>query len=95
MTTLTELEIFLVTVLPSLVAIGTILTATATIFKALGKLKDNESLKAERDALVEQNKLLVAEVRKSRKIMQLYIQKATKIVYDDITEVKNDEDLQN
>ena len=56
MITLTELETILIACLPSLTAIVSIVTAVSTIIKSLNKLKDNEALKQERDALLEQNK---------------------------------------
>lgn len=92
--TLTELEMLLVTALPSLTAIISIIFAVIEVLKSLNKLKDNEALKAERNALVEQNKVLVAECKKMRKQVALLIQKAVHIQYEDMTEVKNDEDLQ-
>lgn len=65
MITLTEIEAFLIAILPAVTSIATTITALVTIIKSLGKLKDNEKLKNERDALVEQNKTLVNEVKKS------------------------------
>lgn len=84
----------LVTALPSLTAIISIIFAVVEVLKSLNKLKDNEALKTERDALVEQNKVLVSECKKMRKQVALLIQKAVHIQYNDMTEVKNDKDLQ-
>lgn len=94
MITLTEFETILITCLPALTSILSIVSAVAAIFKALNKLKDNENLKQERDALYKQNKTLALECRKMRKTMSLYIEKATHIAYNDLTEVQNDEELQ-
>lgn len=91
---LTEIETILITCLPALTSIISIVSAVITIIKSLNKLKDNESLKQERDALAEQNKKVLAECKAMRKQVALYIQKATHIVYKDMTEVQNDEELQ-
>jgi cell division protein FtsB len=93
MITLTEIEAFLIAILPAVTSIATTITALITIIKSLGKLRDNEKLKTERDALVEQNKTLVNEVKKSQKMMAIYIEKAAHIVYNDLSEVKDDETL--
>lgn len=92
--TLTELEMILITALPSLTAIISIVFAVFEVIRSLNKLKDNEALKKERDELAEQNKVLIAECRKMRKQVALLIQKAVHIKYEDLTEVKDDEDLQ-
>ena len=94
MITLTELETILITCLPALTSIMATITAVATIIKSLNKLKDNEELKQERDVLREQNKLLLSEIKKSQKILSLFIEKTANIVYADLSEVQNDEDLQ-
>ena len=91
---LTELETLLIACLPALTSIISIITAVVTIIKSLNKLKDNEALKQERDALVEQNKVLVSEIKKSQKMLSLFIEKAAHIVYADLSEVQNDKDLQ-
>lgn len=91
---LTELETILITCLPALTSIISIITAVKTVLNSLSQLKDNKELKAERDALVEQNKVLVAECRKMRKQTSLLIQKVSHIVYEDLTEVKDDQELQ-
>lgn len=91
---LTELEMLLITALPSLTAILSIIFAVVEVLKSLGRLKDNEALKAERDALAEQNKVIIEECKKMRKQVALFIQKAVHIEYKDMTEVKNDTDLQ-
>lgn len=90
----TEIEAILIACLPALTSVISIITAVSSVLKSLNSLKDNEKLKAERDAIAEQNKNLLSEMRKQRKLMALYIEKAVKIHYDDITEVRNDEDLQ-
>lgn len=95
MITLTEIETILITCLPALTAILSIVTAVSTIIKSLNKLKDNESLKQERDALAEQNKKVLAECKAMKKQIALYIEKATRVTYEDLTEVHNDKDLQN
>ena len=94
MITLTEFETILIACLPALTSILSIVSAVVAIFKALNKLKDNENLKAERDALVEQNKVLLSEMRKQKKQITLLVEKVTKIAYKDMTEVQNDKDLQ-
>ena len=94
MITLTEIETILIACLPALTSIVSILTAVTTIIKSLNKLKDNEELKAERDALAEQNKKVLAECKVMKKQIALYIEKASKIAYNDMTEVKDDKDLQ-
>lgn len=94
MITLTELETILITCLPALTSIAAVITAVAAIIKSLNKLKDNEELKQERDVLREQNKLLLSEIKKSQKILSLFIEKTANIVYADLSEVQNDEDLQ-
>ena len=91
---LTELETILITCLPALTSIVSIITAVKVIINSLATLKDNKEIKAERDALVEQNRVLVAECKKMTKQTALLIQKASHIVYEDLSEVKNDKDLQ-
>lgn len=92
--TFTEIEALLIACLPALTSVISIITAVLTVLKNLNSLKDNEKLKAERDAVAEQNKILLSEMRKQRKQIALYIEKAVKIHYNDMTEVQNDEDLQ-
>lgn len=94
MITITELETILITCLPALTSIMAVITAVATIIKSLNKLKDNEELKQERDVLRDQNKVLLSEIKKSQKMLSLLIEKAANIVYADLSEVQNDEDLQ-
>lgn len=94
MITLTEIETILIACLPALTSIVSILTAVTTIIKSLNKLKDNEELKAERDALAEQNKKVLAECKVMKKQIALYIEKAIKVAYNDMTEVQDDKDLQ-
>lgn len=91
---LTELETILITCLPALTAIVSIITAVKVIINSLATLKENQEIKAERDALVEQNRVLVAECKKMTKQTALLIQKACHIVYEDLSEVKNDKELQ-
>lgn len=94
MITLTEIEAILIACLPALTAIVSIITAVKTIINSLNKLKENESLKQERDALLEQNKKVIAECKAMKKQIALYIEKASHIIYNDMTEVQNDKDLQ-
>lgn len=94
MITLTEIEAILITCLPALTAIVSIVTAVKTIINSLNKLKENESLKQERDALVEQNRKVLAECRAMKKQIALYIEKATHIVYKDLSEVQDDKEIQ-
>lgn len=94
MINLTEIQTILITCLPALTAIGSIITAVATITKTLNKLKDNESLKQERDALAEQNKKVLAECKAMRKQIALYIEKASHVIYSDMSEVRNDKEIQ-
>lgn len=70
---LTELETLLITCLPALTSIASIIAAVTTIVKSLNKLKDNEELKAERDALAEQNKKVIDECKAMKKQVALYI----------------------
>lgn len=90
---LTEIEALLIACLPAITSIISIISAAIAIIKNLNKLKDNKNLKAERDALAAQNQVLLAEVRKQKKLMALFIEKVVKIKYGDLTEVQNDEDL--
>ena len=94
MITLTEIEAILIACLPALTAIVSIVSAVKTIIKSLDKLKENESLKQERDALLEQNKKVLAECRAMKKQIALYIEKASHIVYKDLSEVQNDKEIQ-
>lgn len=94
MITLTALETILITCLPALTSILSILSAVVAIIKSLNKLKDNEQLKLERDALKEQTEKVLAECRLMKKQIALYIEKTGKVVYNNITEVQNDKDLQ-
>lgn len=94
LTTLTELEAILISCLPALTSVIANFSLLITFIKALNKLKDNEEIKKERDELVKQNKALLNECKKMRKQMALYIEKAVKIHYEDMTEVQNDKDLQ-
>lgn len=91
---LTEIETLLIACLPALTSIVSIITAVATVIKSLNKLKDNELLKQERDQLAEQNKRVLAECKAMRKQIALYIQKASHVVYNDLSEVQNDKELQ-
>lgn len=95
MTLFTNLETLLVSLLPAITAIATIITAYVKIKQSLGQLKENESLKQERDALIEQNKVATAELRQTKKMIALYLEKATHIALKDMSEVKNDTELQN
>ncbi len=91
---LTQLETILITCIPSLASILSIFAAVVSIFKSLNRLKDNEEIKAERDALKAQNEGLLAECRKMRKQTALLVQKVTHVVYNDLSEVQNDKELQ-
>lgn len=91
---LTELETILITCLPALTSIISIITAVKTVIKSLSQLKENQEIKAERDALVEQNKVLVSECRQMRKQTALLIEKVAHVVYEDLSEVRNDKALQ-
>ena len=93
-TTLTELEAILITCLPALTSIISVISVAITIVKNLKTLKDNQELRAERDALMEQNQLMVDEMKKSQKMLALFIEKAAHVVYGDLSEVQNDKDLQ-
>lgn len=95
MINLTELETILITCMPAIVSVITSLSSVITFLKSLKKLKDNEELKAERDALVEQNKVLLTEMKKQQKLVKLLIQKTCKVHYEDLSEVKNDKELQD
>lgn len=94
MINLTELETILITCLPAIVSVITSLSAVFTFLKSLTKLKENEELKAERDALAEQNRILMKEMKKQQKLFKLLIQKTCKVHYEDLSEVKDDEELQ-
>lgn len=95
MVDLTLIEAAFIAALPTISSVIAIITTVIKIRKDFEKLKDNEELKAERDALAEQNKALLAEVRKQNKLTKLYIEKVSKVVFKDLDEVKNDQDLQN
>ena len=58
---LTELETILITCLPALTSIVSIITAVKVIINSIASLKDYKVFKAERDALVEENRVIVAE----------------------------------
>lgn len=94
MISLTELETLLITCLPAITAIGSILAATSTISKSLRELKDNEEIKKERDELRVQNKQYMKEIKTIKKQNALMIEYLGKVAYKDMSEVKNDEDLQ-
>lgn len=91
---LTQLESILIACLPALASIVGIFTAASNILKTLNSLKDNEALKRERDQLSEANKQLINESRRLQKEVSLLVEKATHIKYSDMSEVKNDKDLQ-
>lgn len=91
---LTELETILIACIPALTSILTILGAVISMLKSFNKLKENEEIKAERNAVIEQNKVLIRELRKQQKIIALFIEKVVKVHYQDLSEVKNDEELQ-
>jgi cell division protein FtsB len=91
---LTQLESILIACLPALASIVGIITAASNILKTLNSLKDNEALKRERDQLSEANKQLIDESRRLQKQVSLLVEKATHIKYSDMSEVKNDQDLQ-
>lgn len=90
---LSQIETIVIACLPALTSILSIVIAVAKVIKSLNALKDNEALKKERDDVVAQNKVLLTELRKQKKFMALYIEKACKIKYEDLTEVTNDEEL--
>lgn len=90
---LTQIEALLIACLPALTSIIGIVSAAVAIIKNLNSLKDNKELKAERDAIAEQNKILLSELNKQKKLISLFIEKVVKIKYNDMTEVQNDEDL--
>ena len=98
-TTLTNIETLLIAALPALTAIASIIGVALKIIKDFASLKesvkDNAELKAERDELKEANRQLLAEAKKQCKTTQLLIEKFTKIAYKDLSEVKDDEELQN
>lgn len=94
MYTFTDLETLLITCLPALTALCGIITAVSVIVKELKGLKDNESIKAERDELKKTNEQLVAECRALKKQTALLISNISKVNYNDMSEVKDDKDLQ-
>lgn len=94
MITLTALETILITCLPAGTSIAAIIVTAFAILKSLSKLKENEQIKAERDALMDTNKKIIAETRTLKKQLSLLIEKAAKIDYKSLTEVQNDESLQ-
>lgn len=91
----TVIEAAIIAAIPTVTAVGAIITAVVKVIKSLDQLKENEELKAERDALAEQNKALLAEVKKQNKLTKLYIEKASKIAFKDMSEVKDDKELQD
>lgn len=91
----TVIEAAIIAAIPTITAVCAIITAIAKFIKSLDQLKENESLKAERDALYDQNKQLIKEIKKQNKLTKLYIEKATRIAFKDLSEVKDDEELQN
>lgn len=94
MFTLSPLETILVTCLPAGTSIICIITATWTIIKNLCKLKENEEIKLERDALMDTNKKMMSEIRTMKKQIAMLIEKSSKVVYNDLSEVQNDKTLQ-
>lgn len=91
----TVIEAAIIAAIPTVTAVGAIITAVVKVIKSLDQLKENEELKIERDALAEQNKALLAEVKKQNKLTKLYIEKASKIAFKDMSEVKDDKELQD
>ena len=91
----TVIEAAFIAALPTVSAVIAIITTAIKIKKDFDSLKDNESLKAERDALAEQNKVLLAEVKKQNKLTKLYIEKVAKVAFNDMSEVKDDKELQD
>ena len=104
--TITEIEAILIACMPALTSILAVISAVLGFLNKFKKLaesiKENESLKAERDALKEEVRLSNEalknagnELRKTRKQIQFAVENISKIKYEDMTGVKNDEDLQD
>jgi uncharacterized protein YybS (DUF2232 family) len=91
---LTQLESILIACLPAITSIMGIVIACSKIIKTLSALKDNEAIKKERDELKESNKQLIAQGNQLKKELSLLIEKVTHIKYSDMSEVRNDKDLQ-
>ena len=91
----TVIEAAIIAAIPTITAVGAIITAVVKFIKSLNQLKDNEELKAERDALAEQNKALLSEVKRQNKLTKLFIEKASRVAFKDMSEVKNDKELQD
>lgn len=92
---LTIIEAAFIAAIPTLTAVASIVAVAVKIIKSLNSLKENELLKIERDELKAQNELLIKEVRKQNKLTKLYIEKVGKVVFSDMSEVKDDQDLQD
>lgn len=69
----TSIEAIILAYLPTLTSVIAMFVALFKILGSLNKLKENEQLKKERDELVAQNKATLAECKKMRKQMALYI----------------------
>ena len=89
-----DLQTILITCLPSATSILAIIAATAPILKVFNSLRKEVASKVENEALKNELRATVREVKQLKKVYQLAIEKQAKVCYQDLTEVKKDEDLQ-
>lgn len=94
MITLTTVETIVITYLPTIVSIISIFSALSIFINKFKTLATKKEIDDEKEALREQNKMILEEFRRCKKFISLYIEKTAKIKYKDMTEVKDDEDLQ-
>lgn len=88
------LETILIACLPSLTSILAIITAVTPVLKMFNKLREDVASKVENESLKQELRQTIEEVKQMKKIYKLAIEKSTKVRYQDLTEVKEDEDLQ-
>lgn len=96
---LSEIETLLIAALPAITSVAAIISVAIKIVKDFASLKsicqDNAEIKAERDALKEANSQLLTEMKRQCKSTQLLIEKFTRVAYKDLSEVKDDSELQD
>lgn len=96
---LSEIETLIIAALPAITSVVASISVAIKVIKDFAALKniceDNAEIKAERDALKEANTQLLTEMKKQCKTTQLLIEKVTKVAYKDLSEVKDDSELQD
>lgn len=92
---LTQVEAILIAIIPALTAVGSIIAVAVKIFTSFADLKKSVADNTENKELREQLLATQTEMRKLQKLYALAIEKQVKIKYSDMTEVRNDEEIQN